>query len=84
MGAEFAQVRRNSGVTLFLERSFAHCGVFAVCLLGHSKNSDCSGVDGFVGHKNGSVVWTCAGKSDGDPMAVGARVLQPWWTTETV
>ena len=57
-----AQVQRNSGVTLFLERRFAHCGVFAV---------DCSGVNGFVGHKDGSVVRICAGKSlDEDPMTV--------------
>ena len=32
---------------------------------------DCSGVDGFVGHKDGSVVRICAGKSlDGDPITV--------------
>ena len=32
---------------------------------------DCSGVDGFVGHKDGSVVRICAGKSlDEDPMTV--------------
>ena len=53
MGAEFAQVQRNSfwGYT---EGSFAHCGVFAVCLdirkietcVQSRASCDFSGVDG--------------------------------------
>ena|SRR2546427_6124620 len=34
----------------------------------------CSGVDGFVAHKDGSLVWIRAGKGlDGDPMTVLER-----------
>ena len=62
MGTGFARKYREIlGLHCFLKED-SPTGVFAV---------DCSGVNGFVGHKDGSVVRICAGKSlDEDRMTV--------------